>query len=88
MDEDEFEKTLNVGAIEHLGDDLLTPDRLQEHSVFARGPLSATSRAPVRRDLLGGGRVEPRITWIRASDLLNSGTGRVAGRGHDVWKTL
>ena len=83
MDEDEFEKTLDGGTVEHLDDDLLTPRRSHEHSAFARGSLSATPRERVRRELLGGNRGEPGITWIRASDLLSSGSGRVAGRGLD-----
>ena len=28
------------------------------------------------------------ITWVRASDLLNSGTGRIAGRGIDLQAEL
>ena len=83
MDEDEFEETRNARAIEHLGDDVLTPDRPDERHVFARAPQSATQHDRVRRDLLGGAPEQPGIIWVRASDLLNSGSGRVAGRGLD-----
>ncbi|MFF2387209.1 hypothetical protein [Agromyces sp. NPDC058104] len=31
-----------------------------------------------------GGANRPGIVWVRASDLLNTGTGRVAGRGLDL----
>lgn len=71
MDEDEFEETRNARAIEHLGDDVLTPDRPDERHVFARAPQSPTQHE------------QPGIIWVRASDLLNSGSGRVAGRGLD-----
>lgn len=30
----------------------------------------------------------PRIVWVRASDLLNTGTGRIAGRGIDFESEL
>ena len=83
MDEDEFEETRTARTIEHQGYGLLTPDRPDERHAFARAPRSPRSREHVRRDLLGGAPEQPGIIWVRASDLLNSGTGRVAGRGLD-----
>lgn len=86
MDEDGFEEPRNAraGAMEHMGGDVLTPDRPDERHAFARAPQSLTRRERVRRDLLGGASEQPGIIWVRASDLLNSGSGRVAGRGLDL----
>ncbi|MEV1130524.1 hypothetical protein [Agromyces sp. NPDC049794] len=76
MDEDDFEET-RAATIEHVDHGEHPPDGLQA------APTSAAPRKRVRRDLLGGAPEQPGIIWVRASDLLNSGSGRVAGRGLD-----
>ncbi|MFE5671685.1 hypothetical protein ACFQ58_08750 [Agromyces sp. NPDC056523] len=59
-------------------------DRSGERSAFARSSTIARPHDRLRGDLLGGAPGQPGIIWVRASDLLNSGTGRVAGRGLDL----
>lgn len=76
MDEDEFEETRTAVTMERPGHDVHPPARRQ-------AALGAAPRERVRRDLLGGAPEQPGIIWVRASDLLNSGSGRVAGRGLD-----
>lgn len=81
MDEDDFEKTRAAASV---GDELEAAhaiDRSDERSAFARSSTGARPLDRLRRDLLGGAPEQPGIIWVRASDLLNSGTGRVAGRG-------
>ena len=83
MDEDDFDETRSSPTNEHAANDLLARSGRGQSTALDRASLSATSRARARRDLLGGAPEQPGIIWVRASDLLSSGTGRVAGRGLD-----
>ena len=83
MDEDDFEKTRTAASVGD-GTDPTTVDGSAQRKAFARSSNGATSRDRLRRDLLGGAPEHPGIIWVRASDLLNGGTGRVAGRGLDL----
>lgn len=81
MDEDDFEKTRAAASVGDVTEPTHAVDRSGQRAAFARSPISATPRDRLRRDLLGSAPGQPGIIWVRASDLLNSGTGRVAGRG-------
>lgn len=51
-----------------------------DHPVPARSPHSITdAEHRIRSSLVP----DQRVTWVRVSDLLSSGTGRLAGRGID-----
>lgn len=84
MDEDDFEETRDTGAVaqgrEHTHPDPVTSER----TAFGHPSRTAMLRRQIRRDLLGDASEHPGIIWVRASDLLNTGTGRVAGRGLDL----
>jgi hypothetical protein len=84
MDEDDFEKSRADASVENATEPTHAVDRSRHRAAFARSPISATPRDRLRHDLLGGAPEQPGIIWVRASDLLNSGTGRVAGRGLDL----
>jgi len=83
MDEDDFEKARGTVDIDAADDtsrqhpspaEKWTPSALPKKSLADAGP-SFTN--PAKR---GG---PPGIVWVRASDLLSTGTGRIAGRGID-----
>ncbi len=82
MDEDDFEKG-------RLATDLEAPyDAVHEHQIHeANHDLAAVPAKPP--GYAGPSFTNPRkrseasIAWVRASDLLYSGSGRVAGRGLD-----
>ncbi|MGI9824398.1 hypothetical protein [Agromyces sp. Marseille-Q5079] len=87
MDEDEFEKSR---AVEHR-----QPARRPAPSGASNGDLRERIRALVDASrsssgteaLTGdpiGSAQRPGIVWVRASDLLSTSTGRVAGRGLDL----
>lgn len=84
MDEDDFEKTRAAASVGYEVAEAHAVDRSGERSAFARSSTSARPHDRLRRDLLGGAPEQPGIIWVRASDLLNRGTGRVAGRGLDL----
>ncbi|WP_438854862.1 hypothetical protein [Agromyces sp. M3QZ16-3] len=84
MDEDDFEKTRDAEPVaqprEHTHPGQVTGER----TAFGRPSRTALPHRQVRRDLLGDAPEHPGIIWVRASDLLNTGTGRVAGHGLDL----
>lgn len=84
MDEDDFEKTRAAAFVGDATQPTHPVDASGERTAFVRSTNGATSRDRLRRDLLGSAPEQPGIIWVRASDLLNSGTGRVAGRGLDL----
>lgn len=83
MDEDDFDETRKPPTNEHAASGRLARSGRGQSTALDRTSLSATARERARRDLLGGAPEQPGIIWVRASDLLSSGTGRVAGRGLD-----
>jgi hypothetical protein len=82
MDEDDFEE-LRRAASGGAG------ETYPPHPFLAEGtPLSALPRGASTGALAGVSMPEkfasrPGIVWVRASDLLSTGTGRIAGRGID-----
>lgn len=54
-----------------------------EHADLSTLPRRSDANALPGFSKLGGPARRPGIVWVRASDLLNTGTGRIAGRGLD-----
>jgi hypothetical protein len=82
MDEDNFDKTRSATELE------AAYDAVHEHQIHeANRDLAVVPAAPP--GYAGPSFTNPRtrgeasIAWVRASDLLYSGSGRVAGRGLD-----
>lgn len=84
MDEDEFEESLDKTSVGDVSDDQ-GPEPVLEDSSHLSAPRrvrngdarSSLSTAENRYS-------RPGIVWVRASDLLSTGTGRIAGRGFDL----
>src|SRR3712207_39234 len=80
MDEADFDKSRRESSVEDL-DATRRPHVIMEKAdTTAPSPRRATGSRrnlwTVDRSSAGAG-----IVWVRASDLLSSGTGRIAGRG-------
>ena len=82
MAEDNFEESRRAGSVDASGEMYPLHPVLTETSPSAVAPGGSTSglrtgflpEKPASR---------PGIVWVRASDLLSTGTGRIAGRGID-----
>ena len=84
MDVDDFDESRAVTRVEMSGEEH------PEHAVLAKNarrvkPLQGASEAIKRRDPTAA---HNGISWVRASDLINTGTGRIAGRGIDLQAEL
>lgn len=81
MDEDNFEKSHDASRANHDPLAELTDTGTHDHVAYAetlrRRFVDLTGRTAQGSDVSR----TPGITWVRASDLLSNGTGRVAGRG-------
>jgi hypothetical protein len=87
MDEDNSEKKRPETEFESVVepvDPLRVHDANRERIVAAAEP-AAYSGPSFTNPAKGG---EPGIAWVRASDLLYSGSGRIAGRGLDLETVL
>lgn len=87
MDEDEFEKSRAMG--DQAARKTLTQPGVREGDLRERiRALVDASRSTIGTERLAGepngSDQRPGIVWVRASDLLNSSTGRVASRGLDL----
>lgn len=87
MDEDEFEKSRAIG--DQAARKTLTQSGVREVDLRERiRALVDASRSTIGTERLAGesngSDQRPGIVWVRASDLLSSSTGRVAGRGLDL----
>jgi hypothetical protein len=85
MTRDEFDEAHEVATIETHG------ETHTQHPVLAENAghpevVPNDKAAGTRSVLTGKERRTPGgdVTWVRASDLLSSGTGRMAGRGIDT----
>ncbi|GAB3129106.1 hypothetical protein GCM10027056_30530 [Glaciibacter psychrotolerans] len=80
MNEDNVEETPWAALVEDAGD-VTHPH--PEHAATPALPRSRNRLLPLSStDLEKSGR-RSGIVWVRASDLLNTGSGRIAGRGLD-----
>ena len=87
MDEDNFEKerpVIDFEAVVEPVDPLRVHDANRERAVVPAD--SAAHSGPSFTNPAKRG--EPGIAWVRASDLLYSGSGRIAGRGLDLETVL
>ena len=87
MDEDNFEKERFTTDIEAVADSVHAHqmhDANRERAVVSAEP-AAYSRPSFTNPMK---RREAGIAWVRASDLLYSGSGRIAGRGLDFETVL
>lgn len=84
MDEDEFDESLDKASVGDVSDEQRSEPVLEDgsrHSALRRassGDSRMSAATAENRD------PRPEIVWIRASDLLSTGTGRIAGRGIDL----
>jgi hypothetical protein len=84
MDEDEFDESLGTASVGDVSDE----QRLEPVPEDGSRP-SALRQASSRDARMSVATAEnrdsrPGIVWVRASDLLSTGTGRIAGRGIDL----
>ena len=87
MDEDNFEKErdlVDIDAPVDAAQSVKIHDANRELALASAEPQSHTGPSftnPMKRG-------EPGIAWVRASDILYSGSGRIAGRGLDFETVL
>lgn len=88
MDDDDFEKARRTEEIEAAGDrSRLHPAQFEKSAPSALPTEPAAYAGPsFTNPAKRGG--PPGIVWVRASDLLSTGTGRLAGRGIDFESEL
>ena len=87
MDEDNFEKQRPVtdfGSLVEPVDALRVHDANHERAVVHADPVRYSGPSFTNPSKRG----EPGIAWVRASDLLYSRSGRIAGRGLDLETVL
>lgn len=84
MDEDVFDDSLDKSSVGDASDEqLLTP--VFEDSPRHAPPQRVSSRnARVSAAVADENVTRPGIVWVRASDLLSTGTGCIVGRGIDL----
>ena len=79
MNEDDFDEPGRVVSADAAGE-RHAPHPALGHNAPLRGRIS-DARAGVT--MPGKTAARPDVVWVRASDLLNTGAGRIAGRGID-----
>jgi hypothetical protein len=84
MDEDEFDESLDRASIAEISDEQRLEPVLEDGS--RHSALRRASNGDSRMSVATAENRDPRpeIVWVRASDLLRTGTGRIAGRGLDL----
>jgi len=86
MDEDNFEKERPVADFEAVVEPV---HALRVHDANREGAVVPADLAAYSGpSFTNPKRGEPGIAWVRASDLLYSGSGRIAGRGLDLETVL
>ena len=83
MDEDKFEESRRAGSVDASGEMYPLHPVLTETSPSIVAPRGSTSGARTNVLMPENLASRPGIVWVRASDLLSTGTGRIAGRGID-----
>jgi hypothetical protein len=84
MDEDEFDDSFDQAGVGDVSDEHRLDPVLDDGS--GHSPLRRVGNRDVRTNVaMAEERASrPEIVWVRASDLLSTGTGRIAGRGIDL----
>ena len=83
MDEEDTKETLHAGSVDNVGETHTTHPRLAEKSPISSPARGRISAGHASKPVSENGPQRPSVVWVRASDLLNTGTGRIAGRGID-----
>jgi hypothetical protein len=88
MDEDVFDESRGAAGVNDSGEMHGPHPEPVDHSSLSALPHGGTSDA--RRTFTTPEKLasRPGIVWVRASDLLSTGTGRIAGRGIDFEANL
>lgn len=84
MDEDEFEESLDTASVGHVSDEQRLEPVLEDGSRHSAPRRARAGDARMRVAPAEHRDSPPGIVWVRASDLLSTGTGRIAGRGIDL----
>jgi hypothetical protein len=83
MDEYDFDESRAAASVDKVGEMHRLRPVVGDDSPLDALPRGGTSHAPrsvTRPEKLPS---HPGVVWVRASDLLSTGTGRMAGRGID-----
>jgi hypothetical protein len=83
MDEENFEQTRRAAGVDAVGEKHLPHPVLVEAVPVSALRRGGTSDARTSVITPADHAARPGIVWVRASDLLSTGTGRIAGRGVD-----
>ncbi len=82
MDEDEFEESQSAASVAAPGEKHTPPAELPTFAL--PGVMNGSTSEPHAGVMIPDtAAFRSDIAWVRASDLLNTGTGRIAGRGID-----
>jgi hypothetical protein len=84
MDEDDFEETRRAAGVDAVIEKHLPHPVLAEQVPVSAPRRGGTSHARTSVITPADRAARPGIVWVRASDLLSTGTGRIAGRGIDL----
>lgn len=84
MNEHDLEERRPAARIEDAVDVERTHPVHAVHAELSALPRRSNAIGPEGPSSAGNPARRPGIVWVRASDLLNTGTGRVAGRGLDL----
>ncbi|TFC34912.1 hypothetical protein [Cryobacterium sp. TMT2-14] len=83
MDEDNFEESRRAGSVDASGE-MYPPHPVPTEKLPSAVPSGGrTSGVRTGVQMPDNPASRPSIVWVRASDLLSTGTGRIAGRGID-----
>jgi hypothetical protein len=83
MDEDDFDEKRREASVDAAGGKHLAHPVLAEEVPVSALRRGGTSDARTSVVTPADHAARPGIVWVRASDLLSTGTGRIAGRGID-----
>ncbi len=83
MDEDEFEESRSAASVVAPGERHTPSSELKTYGPPGSVMNGSTSEPRAGVMIPDTAAFRSDIAWVRASDLLNAGTGRIAGRGID-----
>jgi hypothetical protein len=84
MDEDVFDDSLDESSVGDASDEQLLTPVLEDSSRHAPPQRGSSRDERMNAAMADENVTRPGIVWVRASDLLSTGTGRIAGRGIDL----